>query len=330
MTPDELLRARPVSAQWRRILLERLDAVAVVYRLASAVSNVAHPIRFRWFRAMPMDAAITLPDGRVIAVVRQGLTSDQTGFSKRLWRLWQGPQPSAVLMLMPDDVRLRHARRLAAGAPAIVFLALERDAASAARKRPRVASAVGVGGPRPADRAVVREAARRMAHRGASGAGIAPRTPHGRWPGAGGPRLPAAHAAQARREARPRPARRLALDNTRRPRRSTRCEAVAALAAPRAARRAGPRGRRRRRDGRRRLALADRGLALLARRDRAAVGVARKRWSVAPLDSKAPLTWRNVSGLEEQTAAAAHRTYRGGAWVRRERWQGRPAPRVGR
>ena len=45
-----------------------------------------------------------------------------------------------------------------------------------------------------------------------------------------------------------------------------------------------------------RLALADRGLALLARRDRASVGTARRRWSVAPLDPQAPLTWRNVSG----------------------------------
>ncbi len=29
MTVDELLRGRPVSAQWRRILMERLDALAV-------------------------------------------------------------------------------------------------------------------------------------------------------------------------------------------------------------------------------------------------------------------------------------------------------------
>ena len=44
------------------------------------------------------------------------------------------------------------------------------------------------------------------------------------------------------------------------------------------------------------LALGDRGLGFLARRDRAAVGAARRRWSVTPIDPKAPLTWRNVSG----------------------------------
>ena len=48
LTPDSLLRSYPLAARWRRVLLERLDAVAVVYRLASAVANIEHPIRFRW------------------------------------------------------------------------------------------------------------------------------------------------------------------------------------------------------------------------------------------------------------------------------------------
>ena len=48
--------------------------------------------------------------------------------------------------------------------------------------------------------------------------------------------------------------------------------------------------------GNRRLALTDRGLALLAHRDRTSVGVTRKRWSAAPLDPNEPLDWRNVSG----------------------------------
>ena len=116
--------------------MERLDAVAVIYRLASAISGIEHPIRFRWYRAMPVDAAVALPDGRVIAVVRQGTATDRTGFSKRLWRLRQGELPAAVLMLMPDEARLRHARRLVAGAPAIAYLALESDAASAGAGAP--------------------------------------------------------------------------------------------------------------------------------------------------------------------------------------------------
>ena len=49
-------------------------------------------------------------------------------------------------------------------------------------------------------------------------------------------------------------------------------------------------------DGSGRLALTDRGVALLARRDRTSVAVARGRWSVAPLDADAPYDWRNVTG----------------------------------
>ena len=49
-------------------------------------------------------------------------------------------------------------------------------------------------------------------------------------------------------------------------------------------------------DGQRRLALSDRGLVMLARRDRTSVGDARKRWSAQPLDPGVPLDWRNVAG----------------------------------
>ena len=50
------------------------------------------------------------------------------------------------------------------------------------------------------------------------------------------------------------------------------------------------------RDAGGRLALTDRGLALLARRDRTSVGVAKRRWSIALEDPEAPLEWRNLSG----------------------------------
>ena len=50
------------------------------------------------------------------------------------------------------------------------------------------------------------------------------------------------------------------------------------------------------RDAGGRLALTDRGLALLARRDRTSVAVARKRWSVTLEDAEGPFEWRNVSG----------------------------------
>ncbi|MDE2801896.1 MAG: hypothetical protein OXK21_03320, partial [Chloroflexota bacterium] len=126
---DEILSEYPVSAQWRRILMERLDAVGVMYRLASSIAAETGPIRLRWYRAAPLDAAVELADGRTLGIVRQGLTSDRTGFSKRLYRLGEGPLPGAVLMLVPDEVRLRHARRTLADSHLPAVLALERDAA---------------------------------------------------------------------------------------------------------------------------------------------------------------------------------------------------------
>ena len=45
-----------------------------------------------------------------------------------------------------------------------------------------------------------------------------------------------------------------------------------------------------------RLALTDRGLTLLARRDRTSVSLAKKRWSAALEDPDTPFEWRNVAG----------------------------------
>ena len=288
---DDLLRSRPVSARWRRVLLERLDALAVVYRLASTVANIAHPIRFRWYRAMPMDAAVALSDGRVIAVVRQGRASDRTGFSKRLWRLREGPRFGGVLLLMPDEVRLRHARRLLARSPAPAFLALERDAAAAAPdapvwRLPSVNAAVGLraaldrmrpGGALPTERPLARASLPEDLAWDAPGRAVPDYL------------LPALL----------KPAEKRALDllfdwpwlsleelagllGVSRPRAY---QLTAALEGFGLATRIPAGGRR--------LALADRGLAVLARRDRAAVGGARKRWSPAPTDAG---DWRSVSG----------------------------------
>ena len=58
---DELLRQRPVSAHWQRLLLERLDAVAVIYRVAAALAEAYVPLDFFWYRSGPADAGVILP-----------------------------------------------------------------------------------------------------------------------------------------------------------------------------------------------------------------------------------------------------------------------------
>ena len=133
LTLDRLLRSYPLAARWRRVLLERLDAVAVVYRLASAVANIHHPIRFRWYRAMSMDAAIILPDGRTIRHRPAGprhrphrlLQADRAAQGRAAARRNPAPPP-------PDETRLRYARGILRRASTPTVLALEREAAAAA------------------------------------------------------------------------------------------------------------------------------------------------------------------------------------------------------
>ncbi len=91
---EEILGEHPTSQPWRRILLGRLDSVAVIYRLASALAELVHPLRLRWYCSQPADAAVGLSDGRTLALVR-------------------------------------HAVRLLRQAPFTCFFALERDAARA-------------------------------------------------------------------------------------------------------------------------------------------------------------------------------------------------------
>ena len=57
--------------------------------------------------------------------------------------------------------------------------------------------------------------------------------------------------------------------------------------------------------GRRRLALSRPGLALLARRDRASISTAIRRWGVETVEGKSPMCWRSVPGARSRPLARA-------------------------
>ena len=293
---EDLLRTAPVSAQWRRILMERLDAVGVIYRLASSIAAETGPVRLRWYRAAPLDAAVELTDGRTLGIVRQGLTSDRTGFAKRLWRLGEGPLPGALLMLMPDEVRLRHARRTLVGSRVQAVLALERDAVWAGPSEPvwrlpAVADALDLryvlsSYLEPGGRLITEpEPLRATLPEDIAPGGSGRPTPH--W------LLPALLKPAEKRVLdlifdwpgiRPDDLRKvLGLS------RGRFYEIIAPLSETGLISRAAI-------EGHRGLALTDRGLAFLARRDRTSVGAARKRWSVEPVDPGASEGWRKVAG----------------------------------
>ena len=61
-----MLRAYPVSKQWFRLLAERLDAVAVLYRVAVMVADAdphQRPVRVDHYRHGPYDMLLTLSGG---------------------------------------------------------------------------------------------------------------------------------------------------------------------------------------------------------------------------------------------------------------------------
>ncbi len=297
VSQGELLAARPVSARWRRTLLERLDALAVIYRVAAALPHAERGLAFRWHRSGALDAGITLPGGRALAVVRMGNAADRTAFAKRLWRLSQEARPDAVLLVAPDEVRLRQVSRMLDNLPLLGFLALEGDAARATGGGARIwrspASPVALdlgealeyvpsGGELPEPAPAGRESLPSDLRLDLEDDEDVP--PHllpvllkrsekrvldllHDWPW-----LTAAHLEQF-----------LGVNPTR---------VIQVLARLRSLGLA----RRVKAGGRGCLALSDRGLGLLARRDRSAVGAARQRWSVAEVDPNVPLDWRNVHG----------------------------------
>ena len=295
---DRLLRDHPLAARGQRALLDRLDAVAVIYRLAVAVSDLRHPVGFRWYRALPMDAALVLPDATTLAVVRLGNALDRTAVAKRLSRLCRGPQPGGFLIVVPDETRLRQARRLLRGAHAPAALATERDAAWASPghrvwRLPGGSAAVSLA------EAILRAN---------PGGNLPTEPPPARLSlpddlDAAGPTASGAPA-QRLLPARLRPAEKRALDLLADWPWLTldHLAGLLGVTAQRASQVATvleDHGLVRviRRD-RRRLALTDAGLTLLARRDRASVGLARRRWSVVPTGdaSGGEGDWRGVAG----------------------------------
>lgn len=283
------LAQHPVSNQMRRLLIQRLDTAAVFYRIAVEISESEYPLGFRWYRAQPLDAALELPDGRRIALARIGRTADRTAMAKRLRRLGEAVGVGAALIILPDQVRLRHARRILRGSAVLAFLGLEAQVvhAGAASAVWRIASGVARLGLAEALRhaavppaSIVERPLARLSMPGTlrrSEARVLSRSEQraldliGDWPWLRPMQLADLLNCSPRRS-------RQALSRLRRLDLVVR-QTIA---------------------GQPRLALSDAGLSRLARRDRASVAIARRRWSVESVRRPTPSSWRGVSGTRSR------------------------------
>ena len=114
---DHMLRAYPVSKQWFRLLAERLDAVAVLHRVASMVADADphnDPVRVDNYRHGPYDMLLTLSGGRSIGLIRQGPvlpTSRPRYRLKSIERLDSSETPFVTLVLTHADQATRRAIR---------------------------------------------------------------------------------------------------------------------------------------------------------------------------------------------------------------------------
>ena len=115
--PLTFLREYPVSKQWFRLLAERLDAVATLYRVAALVADTdsqGKPVRVDHYRQGPYDMLVTLSGGRSVGLLRQGPTLPSANLRYRLRTLENLPhsqRPMATLVLAHSDQANRRAVR---------------------------------------------------------------------------------------------------------------------------------------------------------------------------------------------------------------------------
>ncbi len=114
---EYFLTEYPVSKQWFRLLAERLDAVAVLYRVAATIADAdphRKPVRVDHYRQGPYDMLLTLSGGRSIGIIRQGATLPTSKLRYRLRsaeRMRSRDRPFVTLVLTDADQTTRRAIR---------------------------------------------------------------------------------------------------------------------------------------------------------------------------------------------------------------------------
>ena len=102
MGMSDYCRSYPISDQWLRLLIGRMDAVAGIHALAAALSPGADELSttITFHRKGALDATITRYDGRSFGVVRQGRALRRRSLYIRLMRLWRYEHDTSALLVI--------------------------------------------------------------------------------------------------------------------------------------------------------------------------------------------------------------------------------------
>lgn len=114
---ERLMRLYPVSRHWFRVLAERLDAVAELYRVASIIATLDAsdaPVVVNHCRTGPYDLLLRLPSGGTLGLVRQGpmLTNASLRYRIRtIERMEATERPLLTLILTESEQGMRRVLR---------------------------------------------------------------------------------------------------------------------------------------------------------------------------------------------------------------------------
>ena len=132
---ERLLARLPVSAEWMRSLLRRLEAVDLLYRIASdAAAQSDMPPEWRWYRAGAFDAAMLLDTGKSFTLLRFGGTMSWQATKSRLGSIIgrkMHERNPAALLIVPGEIELKRIIAFMRDYPAELFITTESALASA-------------------------------------------------------------------------------------------------------------------------------------------------------------------------------------------------------
>ena len=111
MTVEQALDDLPLSAEWRRLLLQRLDTAEVYYRLASVATEVSGSrCRWHWRRRGWLDGTLEVGPKRYVRVCRIGSALSRKVILSRMgsmMEMWQDKLVDTALFVVPGHTQAR-------------------------------------------------------------------------------------------------------------------------------------------------------------------------------------------------------------------------------